>query len=468
MDYSADRIKFLTIIFTLVIAYIITLLPFPEVFSNEAIIMIAIAVIGAIFWITECIPIAMTALVIMVLQGLFGIQPIGEALSHIATPVNSLIFAGFIIASAFSKYNLDKRVSLQVISFMGEKTDKLILGIMATTAFLSMWISNTAATAIMIPIALGIINMEDITKGKSNLGKAMLIGIAYAANVGGMGTPAGTPASSITVAFLDDMAGIQMTFLDWMVRAVPIVIVIIPMIWLLLCYVIYPLEIKRIKGGKKKVKEELKKLGELTYKQKHVFVLFFFAVFLWIADSFLPLMSGWLYIASVLIILLFLAPTVGVVKWHEVKNEIGWGVFILVGGGLSLGSGLEQVGVIGIIAEFLSVYLVDLNVILVVSFLGFVTAFSITLFSSLTATSSTFVPIAITLAAQFGMNETLLAMAAGLGACLAFLLPANTPPNAISYSYGYFKTYEMTKAGLPVTLASVIVLSFLINILWFL
>lgn len=468
MELTEDRKKFLIIILTLVIAYIITILPFPEVFSGEAKIMIAITVIGAVFWITECIPIAMTALVIMVLQGLLGIQPIGEALSYIATPVNSLIFAGFIIASAFSKYDIDKRVSLKVISLMGEKTDKLILGIMAATAFLSMWISNTASTAIMIPIALGIINMEDIKKGKSNLGKAMLIGIAYAANVGGMGTPAGTPASSITVVFLNDMADIQVTFLEWMMRAVPIVIVIVPLIWLILCYVIFPLKIKKIKGGSKEVEKKLKNLGALTNKQKHVFLLFFTAVFLWIADSFFPLISGWIYIASVFIILLFLAPVIGVVKWKEVKNEIGWGVFILVGGGLSLGSGLTKVGIIEIIADFLSKYLVDFNVVLVVSFLAIVTAFSITLFSSLTATSSTFVPIAITLAVQFGMSETLLGMAAGLGACLAFLLPANTPPNAISYSYGYYKTYEMTKAGVPITIVSVVILSILINLLRFL
>jgi len=468
MLLSDNKKKLFTIIITLFIAFFITYLPFHNVFSQDAIIMLAIAFIGAVFWITECIPIPLTALVIIVLQGVFGIQHIGDAISFIATPVNSLIFAGYVIATAFSKYDLDKRVSLEIISLMGEKTSKLILGIMISTAFLSMWISNTAATAIMIPISLGIISMENINKGESNLGKTMMLGIAYSANVGGMGTPAGTPASSITVAFLDDMAGIQISFLDWMIRAVPVVIFIIPLIWFVLCYIIYPLEIKRISGGVKKVKRELEEMGNLSFKQKHVFILFALSIVLWVSDSFLPLMSGWLYIASLLIILLFLTPVIGVVNWKETKNNIDWGIFILVGGGLALGSGLEQSGVIEILSTYMSITLEGANVFTIIGTIGLISSFSITLFSSLTATSSTFVPIAIALAVRFNMSVILLAMVAGLGACLAFLLPANTPPNAISYSYGYYNTYEMIKAGLPITVFSVIVLTLVKNIIWLL
>ena len=456
------------IVSTLMIAFFITLLPFPDIFSHEAIIMLAIAFVSAVFWVTECIPIALTALVIILFQGIFGIQPIGDALAYIATPVNSLIFAGFVMATAFSKYNIDKRMSLKIISIMGEKTHKLILGIMIGTAFLSMWISNTAATAIMIPISLGIINMEDVEKGKSNLGKAIMLGIAYSANIGGMATPAGTPASSITVAFLNDMADIQIGFLDWMIRTVPIVIFLIPLTWFILCFLIYPLDIKKISGGTKRVKAELKEMGSLNKKQKHTLILFVIAILLWIADSFFPLMEGWLYIASGLIVLMFLSPLVGVVKWQEANKNINWGIFILVGGGLALGSGLAETGIIEIISTYLINYLEDMNIYYIVSIIGFMSAFSITLFSSLTATSSTFVPLAITLGVQFGMDQTLFAMVAGLAACLAFLLPANTPPNALVYSYGYFKTHEMIKSGFPVTMMSVLTLSILINIIWIL
>ncbi len=460
------HVNFLIIFGTLILAFFVTRLPFPSAFSQDAVIMVAIALVGAVFWITECIPISLTALVIILLQALFGIQDIGTGLGFIATPVNSIIFAGFIMAAALSKYELDRRISLNIVGAMGEKTDRLVLGVMLATGFLSMWISNSAATAIMLPIALGIVKMGNGAPGSANLGKVMMIGIAFAANIGGMGTPAGTPASSITIAFIDRLADIQLGFLDWMIRALPIVILLIPLAWKLLLLT-FPIGLKRIAGGADIVRASLEEMGPLRWEQRKVLLLFGGAVVLWTADSFLPLMSGWLYIASVIIALVFVAPVLGVVKWGEVSGEIGWDIFILVGGGLALGSGLSDTGVIAIIADWMSVFLVDASPYLVVTFLAFVTAFSITFFSSLTATSTTFVPVAIGLAAQLGLDPMRLGVVAGLASCLAFLLPANTPPNAIAYNAGYFKTYEMTKAGLLVTLVSVLVLATIASLFWF-
>ncbi len=464
---NADRKNLLIIIFTLLGAYCLTLLPFPEVFSQDAVVMMAIAVVGAVFWITECIPISLTALMIILLQALTGIIPISQGLGYIATPVNSIIFAGFIMAAALSKYNLDRRIGLMIVGAMGKRTDKLILGIMVATGFLSMWISNSASTAIMLPIAVGIMKMDDsIVAGSSNLGRAMTIGIAYAANIGGMGTPAGTPASSLTIAFIDQLLGVQLGFLDWFMRAAPVVALLIPLAWKLLL-VVYPPEKDTIEGGGEMVQKELQQMGPLSAKQKHVYILLALALFLWTADSFLSLMPGWLYIASVIISLIFVMPGVGVVKWKEASPQIGWGIFILVGGGLALGSGLTETGVVSIIAQQMHILLAEANVLLSVTFLAFVTAMSITFFSSLTATSTTFVPVAVGLAQQLGMNPVLLGITTGLASCMAFLLPANTPPNAITYAAGYFKSYEMTKSGLLLTAASVVVLSIVANLLWF-
>ncbi len=463
---NADRRNFLIVVITLAGATLMTLLPFPEVFSEDGVRMIAIALIGAVFWITECIPIALTGLVVILLQALVGIQPIGQGLGYIATPVNSIIFAGFVMATALSQYSLDRRISLNIVSAMGERTDRLILGIMIATAFLSMWISNSAATAIMMPIALGIIRMAQVSGVSSNLGKVAMIGIAYAANIGGMGTPAGTPACSITIAFIDDMLGVQVGFLDWMIRAVPVVIILIPVAWRLLL-MLFPPEIDSIEGGTDAVRSELDEMGPADRGQRKVMVLFSLAVLLWIADSIFPLMSGWLYIASVIIALMFVAPGIGVVKWKDAASEMGWDIFILVGGGLALGSGLHESGVITVIADSLSGFLTGVSPYIVVTFLAFVTAMSITFFSSLTATSTTFVPVSIGLAAQLGMPSVPLAIVAGLASCMAFLLPANTPPNAIVYSSNQFKTYDMTKAGLLLTIVGVVALSVTANLLWF-
>ena len=457
--------KLMIIILTFAIATFFTQLPLP--LTTDQKIMIAIAFTAAVLWVTEALPISVTALLVIILQGVLRIQPLDEVLAYIATPVNTLLLAGFIIAAALKKYGLDRRIGLRFISFMGEKTDNLILGVMLATAFLSMWISNTASTAIMLPIGIGILKKAiDDPKG-TNMGKAMVIGIAFTANLGGMGTPVGTPPVPITLGFLRE-EGIYVSFAGWMIRALPVILITIPLIWKLMVTVYRP-EVRRIKGGTEDIKKELTEMGKLTGKQKHVIILFSIAVVMWLLDpldAFLPLPGDWIYIASLLISMMFIFPGIGVLEWKEASDEIGWGVFVLVGGGLALGSGLEKTGVIGIITDQMEVFLADANLLLIVGTVAFITAFSITLFSSLTATSSTFVPVSISLAATLMVDPLLLAPVAGMAACMAFLLPANTPPNALSYQTGYFKTIEMTKVGLLATILCASALVFIVIVYW--
>jgi len=447
---AKENINVLVILMTLALFYIIINLPFPSIIKFEAQVMIAILIMAVIFWVSESLPLAVTGVLIIFLQAVFGIKPISEGLTYFAHPIFTLVFAGFFIAAAISMHKIDRRFSLQIILFMGEKTDRLILGIMITTAFLSMWVSNTTATVIVLPIAIDIIKLADVKKiTGSNFSKAMMIGVVFAATIGGMGTPVGTPACTITIAYLSDMANINISFLEWMLMAVPIVIILIPISWKLLCYVLFPLEITAIKGGSDTVRKQLKELGELTNVQKHVIILFFLAVVLWSLDTFLPLMEDWLYIASMIIALMFIIPKIGVIQWKEAINKVQWGIIFLIGGGLSLGSGLEDTGLIHIVTETMAYLLKDLNVYLLTILMSIVAAISITFFCSFAVTAVTFVPIAIGLAFQLEINPAILGIAAGLGSCLAFLLPANAAPNAIAYSYGYFKTHEMIKAGIP-------------------
>ncbi|MFP4589450.1 MAG: SLC13 family permease [Candidatus Acetothermia bacterium] len=460
--------RLITILVTSLFAYLLTLSPFLSSLEPDARTMIAITFLAAVFWVTECLPISITALLVIFLQGLLGVQPLPEALAYVAHPVNTLLVAGFIIAAALKKYGLDRRVGLRFISLMGEKTENLIFGLMVGTAFLSMWISNTAATAIMLPIGLGILRKADQNPRGTNMGKAMVIGLAFTANIGGMGTPVGTPPVPITIAFLEELADIHISFLGWIIRAVPVVMISLPLVWKLMMTVYEP-EIKKIAGGVEGVRKELQEMGNLSRDQIHVWILFGVAIFLWLLDAFggvVVLPDGWIYLASLIISMMFIFPGLGVIEWEEARNEIGWSVLILVGGGLALGSGLEKTGIIDLIATNLEGLLVGTSLFIIVSVVALVTAFSITLFSSLTATSSTFVPVAIALAFQLGVNPVVLACAAGMSACLAFLLPANTPPNAIVYRTGYFKTYEMTKAGLLSTILCVTVLVFVVMVYW--
>lgn len=447
------------------LGYLFTRLPFPAVFTRSGIIMMAITLISAGFWITECLPIPVTAGVVIFMQAVFGIQDITTGLSYIAAPNNSIIFAGFVMAGAFSKYNLDRKVGLNIVKMMGERTDRLVLGVMLATAFLSLWISNTAAMVIMLPIITGILKMVNVNSYKSNLGKIMFIGAAYAANIGGMGTPAGTPVNSIAIAFIHQFLGIQIKFLEWVMMALPFVIVLIPIAWKMLI-VFYPPEIKRVDGGIVEIKKELEAMGPLTNKQKHVCILFAFAVLFWIADSFFDLMPGWLYVSSVLITILFICPIIGVVEWEEASKKVEWGILILAGGSLALGNGLNSTGIITIIAENLGTVLEGTSHFVVITVLTFITALSITFFSSLVATGTTFVPVAIVLAIKLGLNPVSVAVAVALAACNAFLLPANTPPNAIAYGPGYFKTYEMAKVGIVLTLIGALILTIMVNFIW--
>ncbi|ABR46921.1 anion transporter [Alkaliphilus metalliredigens QYMF] len=428
----------------------------PEGLESQGLRMLFIALAAAILWMTEAIPIGVTALVIILLQALYGITPLTNGLALIAHPVNAVVLVGYLLAGALVSSGMDKRLSLTIISKMGEKTSRLMLGIMFVTAFLSMWMSNTATTAIMVPIAAGILTMAGAKPLKSNLGKALFIGIAFSANIGGMGTPTGTPANPIAIALLHSLAGIQLSFLDWMVRALPLVIVLLPVSWLVLLKV-YPLEIKVVEGGLDAVKKQLKDMGPLKNTEKKVMILFSSAIFLWLLDSFIPLPKDWIYIVAVFLTIILVTPKIGFMTWKHAQGLIGWEVLFLVGGGLSMGAGLKATGTIDWIAGLLSSSLGQMPEGLAMAVITAATGLGITVFCSLSGTATTFVPIAIVLALNFGWDPIAFAVAAGLASSFAFLLPANAAPNAVAYGSGYFKTLDMFKAGAIMIIFSIVI-----------
>jgi sodium-dependent dicarboxylate transporter 2/3/5 len=447
------------LIFCLVIGGLIlsTLLNPPAGLEPQGLLMLAIAVSAAILWVTEALPLGITGLLIILMQSLTGIVPLAKGLAYIANPVNAVVLVGYLLASSLVRSGMDRRISLNIIARMGERTDRLILGIMLAAAFMSMWMSNTATTAIMVPIAIGILTMAKAKPLESNLGKAMIIGIAFAANIGGMGTPTGTPANLITIALLDTLAGVKISFLGWMIRAMPLVILILPISWFVLIKV-FPLEIKIVEGGLENVKKQIKEMGPMGTLEKKVVALFTTAIVLWLLDSFIPIMDDWLYIVAVLLTILIVLPKVGFMSWRDAQHEIGWDILFLVGGGLSMGAGLKATGVIEWIAGMLSGSLGMLDQGIALALVAGITGLGITIFCSLSGTASTFVPVAIGLALSFGWNPTAFGMVAGLAASFAFLFPANAAPNAVAYGAGYFRTMDMFKAGIIVMIFSVLIL----------
>ena len=438
----------------------------PEGLEPAGMRMLFIALGAAILWVTEALPLGITGLLIIFTQSITGIVGLQQGLATIAHPVNAVVLVGYLLAGCLVRSGMDKRISLNIIARMGEKTDRLILGIMIAAAFMSMWMSNTATTAIMVPIAIGILTMAKAKPLESNFGRAMFIGIAFAANIGGMGTPTGTPANLITIAFLDTLAGVKLSFLDWMIRAIPFVIIMVPISWFILLKV-FPLEIKIVEGGLASVKKQIKEMGRMNGDEKKVVALFSLAIVLWLLDSFIPIMDNWLYIVAVLLTLLIVLPKVGFMTWKEAQREIGWDILFLVGGGLSMGIGLRGTGVIDWLAGMLSSGLGSLDPRLAVALFSAITGFGITVFCSLSGTASTFVPIAIGLALSFGWNPTAFGVVAGISASFAYLFPANAAPNAVAYGAGYFKSTDMAKAGILVMFSSIIVLGLLAGLIMY-
>lgn len=439
----------------------VNLLAPPTGLSRSGFQMIGIALVSALLWSTELVPIPITALLIIFLQGIFNILPFQESLASLAHPVNTLLFVGFVLAAGLQKFDLDRKISISFIKLAGTRVRRLLFAMMAIVAILSMWMSNTSTVALVVPIVISII---EVSKGEyPNLKRSFMIGIAYAGTIGGIATPVGTPPNPITIGFLSDMAGVNISFLDWIMIGLPFSLILLPVAWLVVI-LIYPPEIDEIEVPASALEMEINENNKWGVRR---FLLIFMAiVVLWLAESFFALPDNWLYLVAVGGSITMCLPMIGVLSWEELSNEVNWGVLILIGGGLALGSGLSESGVISWIVNSFMAQIQHLPINLVIIVVAAMTSLSIMFFCSLTATSTAFVPLAITLALQLNADPLIFAAAAGIASSFAYILPANTPPNAISYSSGYFETKDMIFSGLILLALSILVFVLVSNFLW--
>lgn len=441
----------------LLVATMIAVFPPFKGMTPQMMAMIGISILALAYWSTECLPIPITGVVIILLIAVFGVMPLSEALAYIASDVNMLILAGLVIAVALSKYEVDKYLSLKLLYIIGGRADRVVFGMMLSVALISMWIPNTAAAAIMIPVAVGMLNLMGAKKGESNLGKVMMIGVAYAASIGGIGTPVGTPPVPITIKNVKEALGIEIGFATWMYWGVPLSILLVLVAWFVLMNM-YKLEVREVPGGRQLIEKELNKIGGLKGMKLKTLTLFLAAVVLWLLD---PIASSrvqnWTYIVSLIIIIMFVMPGVGVLDWRDVSREADWGTLFLVAGGLALGGGLRKTGLIDLMAKGIASRIGNLHPFAMVAIIGVVSSLAITVFCSITATSSTMVPVSIAMAKALNIHPLVAAVASGVASCFAFMLPANTPPNAIAYSHGYFKSKDMARVGIVLILLSVLI-----------
>jgi sodium-dependent dicarboxylate transporter 2/3/5 len=435
------------------------------------------AVIGWVitWWITEPIPLSATALLGTVLCVLLGVADAKTAFAPFADPIIYLFLGSFLIARAMSAHGLDRRFAYTILSWhsVGSSSGRILFVFGAICALISMWISNTATTAMLFPIGCGVIGAtaEMISKktgrpvdpASLRFGTGLMLMTAYASSIGGIGTPVGTPPNLIGLAMMERFAGVKIPFFKWMILAVPMAIIMYLVAFGIL-YLLHKPEVAKIEGSRDYISHELARLGRWSRGEKNALAAFLAAVFLWVLPGFLALFLGnesaaakfynsrvpEAVVAVLAALLLFLLPT----DWKERKFtltwrqavEIDWGTLLLFGGGLSLGNLMFQTRLADALGTGILHHLGATSV-WGMTLAGIYLAILVTSTTSNTAAATMLVPVLISLAKVSGVNPVPPAIGATLGCSWAFMLPVSTPPNAIVYGSGLVPITKMIRAG---------------------
>lgn len=479
------------------------LIPQHEALSGEGRMAAAIAIVMAVWWMTEAIPLAATALIPIAAFPLLDVVPIADATSPYASPTIFLFMGGFMIALAMQKWSLHKRIALHTVRIVGTHPKQIVLGMMIATAFLSMWVSNTATTLMMLPIAISVLAL--VTSGMDpaeeknirNFGVCLMLAIAYAASVGGLATIIGSPPNAIMVGFVDENYDIQISFAEWMRIGVPFAAVFLVIVWFLLAYVIYPTKLKQVLGSREMINDQIHHLGPMSRGEWNVLIVFTITALLWVfrdliteleaLTNVLPFMAN-LSDAGIAIgaaIALFLIPASidsksraavhasevpseaegedrksrvhGTLDWRTVQNGLPWGVLLLFGGGLSLAGAVQDTG----LDEYIGTQVEGLGVLPIVLLVAgtCTVVLLLTELTSNTATAATFLPILGGVALGLGIDPMLLLLPAVLAASCAFMLPVATPPNAIVFGSGQVTIGQMIRAGIWLNIIGIVLIT---------
>lgn len=463
---------FLVVLFGIVPLGIIPFFTFQiEGINYEAQAVLACAIWMAIWWMTEPIPISATSLLPMVILPMTGGAPIAQTSAAYGDKMLFLFVGGFIIAIGMQKWNLHKRIALNIISALGSKSSALILGFMLATGFLSMWISNTATTLMMVTIAGALITqMSDSGhSGNTDFFKALLLAIAFSANIGGVATLVGTPTNPIFVAIAQNLYGEEFSFASWLLFGLPFSIVMIFVCWFVLTKVIFRGSNQEIPIGNELIREELNALGRMTREEKSIAWVFGLVAVMWITRSFFlnqfvpGINDTTIAIAGALCLFLIPSRSGGrLITWEEAER-LPWGIIILFGGGLALAAGFKSSG----LAEWLGQQLQlagGLPLILLILIIALSVNF-LTEVTSNVATASIVLPILASLAVAIDVDPYYLMIPATMAASCAFMLPVATAPNAIVFGTGHLKVQDMIRSGILLNLISTVFISLLIYFL---
>lgn len=455
--------------------FFILLMLIPDTFiSPGANKVLALGAWMITWWVSEAVPIPVTAFLPLICFPLLGIMNMKAAAAPYANPIIFLFLGGFIIALGLEKHRLHERIALNLIRITGTSGNGIIMGFMIATAFISMWISNTATAMMMLPIALSVIHLlkskedlkpEELPKAERNFAIGLLLMVGYAATLGGLATIIGTPPNVVFAGLLDEFYHQKLDFGKWMLVGVPVALALLFSTYLIVTRILFPNNIKNVKGTDDLIKRKLEEMGPIRKEEKLVMTVFVLTSFFWI---FQQALNAYIFHKDILNdtniamtggLLLFVIPAdfkrhIFLLDWKDTLT-IQWGILFLFGGGLCLADGLEHTGIIQTVGRWIAGQS-TFNGWLV---FGLILA-SVVLseFMSNVALVQIFVPVIFGIADGMHVNPILLAMPVTMGASIGFMFPIATPPNAIVFSCGYIRMKDMMRAGLLLDVTSILII----------
>ena len=444
--------------------------------ARSAWVVLALLAFMAIWWVTEAVPIPVASLLPMVILPLWNVAGLGDVAGEYLHPVVVLLLAGFILARSIERWNLHERIALNVVIRFGKSPAGLIGGFMFASAVLSMWISNTATAIMMVPIALSVAAaLASPQHDREDFTLALLLGIAFACSIGGLGTYIGTPTNLLIKDAIENSTGEQITFVDWMLFGLPAVIILVPLAWVVLTRMAFAIDSDKSEAGKAEIKMRLEKLGAITLPEQRVLIVFALVAALWVlgrpiselefmgAQPFSGLSDQVTALLGVFLCFIIPAgsearPNSTLLDWRTAES-IPWGVILLFGGGMALAAFIRSSGLgdwIGGELEICATLPVILLIVIVTTVIIFVTEIT-----SNVATAAASMPVLVALAERTGLDVVMLAAPVALAASCAFMLPMATGPNAVIHATDRVSLPTMARAGLRLNLAAIPVITIL-------
>ncbi len=452
-----------------ILVFIIAIWWNPFGLNNTAAQVLAIAALMITWWVTEALPMPVVALLPLILFPLLGIARMEEVAAPYANSVIFLFMGGFMIGLAIEKWNLHKRIALSIVKLTGTSGNRIVLGFILATGFMSMWLSNTATTMMMYPIAMSVIQvMETNSKTKGNLNNlavCLLLAIAYASNFGGIATIIGTPPNVAYVAFLEKHNGYTFQFVDWMKLCMPISLILLFSLYIVMTKLLYPTKIKHDDAAKEMIAFELKQMGKLSVAEKRVLIVFATTALLWITKDLINAGQTYFKLDDTMIavfgaVLLFMLPSgnsasKALLEWHDTKN-MAWGILLLFGGGITLANQLEKAGLIQSLGHWMAGFAT--GGLMLVFIVAVISIFISEVMSNI-AQVIVFAPVVAGMAEALKIDPLQIGMAMTLGASCASMLPMGTPPNAIVFASGRLKLKQMTTTGFVMNIISAVLIT---------